>query len=358
MKKALPVFLFFYSILLTTSVNGQKYSNEFLSIGLGARAQAMGNAVVASQEDVMSIYWNPASLVHTQAEGLQIGALHNEWFAGIGKYDYLGFSIPLKNREARLGFGLIRFGIDGIPNTLSLYEDDGSINYNSIVEFSAADYAIYSSYSQKTNLLDGQLSWGLNAKIVRRVIGSFANSWGFGLDLGARWTKNQWRAGLLLRDISTTVNAWSVNFTEEEKDILLVSGNSLPDINSTEITKPSILLGFGRYLNLNQFSIYPEINLFVTTDGQRNTLVSSDPVSMDIGFGLECIYKGVVFLRTGIHQFQYVQDFDLSEKLSVKPSAGVGFKISGFSVDYAFTTLGSGNDQPSHVFSLMYNLNK
>jgi len=37
-----------------------KYSNEFLDIGVSARALSMGNSVVASVNDVTSGYWNPA----------------------------------------------------------------------------------------------------------------------------------------------------------------------------------------------------------------------------------------------------------------------------------------------------------
>lgn len=38
-----------------------KYSNDFLSIGVGAEASAMANAVVAGVNDVTAGYWNPAS---------------------------------------------------------------------------------------------------------------------------------------------------------------------------------------------------------------------------------------------------------------------------------------------------------
>ena len=40
-----------------------KYSNEFLSLGVGAEAYGMGNAVVAQANDVNAMYWNPAGLV-------------------------------------------------------------------------------------------------------------------------------------------------------------------------------------------------------------------------------------------------------------------------------------------------------
>ena len=130
------IVLFF--CLLGNPIFAQKYSNEFLSIGVSANAQALGNAVVAQVDDVTAAYWNPAGLANISSEtGLQIGAMHAEWFAGIGKFDYLGVTLPMANSNRRLGISLIRFGIDGIPNTLSLYEDDGTVNYDNIVEFSA-----------------------------------------------------------------------------------------------------------------------------------------------------------------------------------------------------------------------------
>ncbi|HRD80451.1 MAG TPA: hypothetical protein PLL53_06815, partial [Saprospiraceae bacterium] len=45
-----------------SNATAQKYSNEFLSIGVGARAQGMGMAVIAGGSDVTSGVWNPAGL--------------------------------------------------------------------------------------------------------------------------------------------------------------------------------------------------------------------------------------------------------------------------------------------------------
>ena len=226
-----PFTLLFLALLAAFTAAGQKYSNEFLSIGISARAQAMGNAVIASTTDVTAGYWNPAGLAATPAEeGLQIGAMHAEWFAGVGKYDYLGFSIPFANGKRRLGISAIRFGIDGIPNTLSLYDQFGNVNYDNIVEFSAADYAVFAGIGQQTSFLGGKLALGGNLKVIHRIIGSFANSWGFGLDLAARLETGSWRFGLLGRDISSTFNAWKVSFTDEEKAVLINTGNELPDI--------------------------------------------------------------------------------------------------------------------------------
>ena len=335
---------------------GQKYSNEFLSIGVGARAQGMGSAVIASSSDVFSLFWNPAGLAAIESPNLQLGAMHSEWFAGIGKHDVFAASIPMQSRNSRLALGFVRFGIDGIPNTLSLYNDDGSINYDNIQEFSAADFAFFAGFGTEKEKWGGKLYLGSSAKIVRRVIGQFANSWGFGLDVGSQFHKRNWKTGLMLRDISTTVNSWSVNFSDEDKAILEATGNSLPDIRSTEITKPSVLFNTGRVFNFKKFTLYPEVGFTVTTDGQRNSLISGDPLSMDLNIGLELFYNEFIYLRAGVNQFQYIQNFDDTESLIMKPGLGTGMKLGNFEIDYAFTNLVTNNALYSHIISLKLNM--
>lgn len=337
----------------------QKYSNEFLSIGIGARAHAMGGSVLASVNDVTAGYWNPAGLASFGPDrGLQLGAMHAEWFAGIAKYDYLAATIPLANADRRIGLSMIRFGIDGIPNTLSLFEDDGSVNYDNIVEFSAADYAFLVSYAQKMNLKnkDNNLYIGGNVKVVRRVIGTFANSWGFGLDLGMQYHTKNMKIGVVARDLTSTFNAWKTSFSDSDKEVLLETGNELPDVSSVEVTKPSIAIGVGYSFNFDKVTLNPEINFVATTDGKRNTLIQGDPISIDPGAGLELGYNDFLFLRAGVNQFQYEQDFDKSETLTMRPSLGVGLKLGRFEIDYAFSNLGDEDNKFSHIISLVFEL--
>ena len=88
MKKYLIIFLTMF-ILLSSRGYGQgvKYSNEFLSIGVGARALGMSNAVVATSDNIYSTYWNPAGLTNIQTQRA-LGLMHSEYFAGISKYDF------------------------------------------------------------------------------------------------------------------------------------------------------------------------------------------------------------------------------------------------------------------------------
>ena len=90
MKKflLLTISILFGVNILTAQV--AKYSNEFLAIGVGARALGMGNAYVAVTDDVTSGYWNPAGLT-AMSSPYQVGLMHSEYFAGVAKYDYASF---------------------------------------------------------------------------------------------------------------------------------------------------------------------------------------------------------------------------------------------------------------------------
>lgn len=337
----------------------QKYSNEFLSIGPGARAQGMGTAVVASGQDIFATAWNPAGLAGLDIErGLEIGAMHSEWFGGVGNYDYLGFTLPMANKNQRIGLSLIRFGVDQIPNTLSLYESDGTINFDNVVEFSAADYAFLGTYAREYQKAKGKLRLGGNVKVVHRRIGPFATSWGFGLDLGAQLERGNWTFGLLARDITTTFNAWSFSFTEEEQQTLQITNNSIP-INSVETTRPQVWLGASRSFAITaQIGLQAELDLIITTDGRRNTLISGDPFSIDPAFGLELDYGQFAFLRAGMSQFQQIPDFDGTNAINSRPSLGLGIKMGQLFIDYAYTDLGDDRATFSHIISLRLGLQR
>jgi hypothetical protein len=214
--------LTFLSLVVPFSGEAQfrKYSNEFLNIGAGARGLAMGNAQVATANDATAGYWNPAGLTGVK-DNPNAGIMHAEYFAGIAKYDYASLAIPVQNNKRTLGFSLLRFAVDDIPNTLFLVEPDGSINYNNVQTFSSADYAFLFSFAQNLKeTKNKRISFGANAKVIYRKVGKFASALGFGMDAGVQMHGNQWRLGLVARDITTTFNAWTFNFTEKEKEVL------------------------------------------------------------------------------------------------------------------------------------------
>jgi hypothetical protein len=334
------------SILGAFSVHAQfrKYSNEFLNIGAGARGMGMGGAQVASVSDATAGYWNPAALTAVQ-DHPSVSLMHAEYFAGIGKYDFGSIAIPTKDNRRTLGFTVLRFAVDDIPNTLYLVQPDGSLNYNSITSFSSADYAFLFSYAQKinTNNEDNHLSIGGNAKVIYRKVGTFATAYGFGFDLALQYITPKWSFGAVLRDASTTFNAWSFTFTDREQQALYLTNNNIP-VKSTELTAPRLSLGGSHHFSLGKkSSLSAELAMDVTFDGKRNTVISSDPVSVDPRLGLELNISNTFFLRGGVYNFQQgLKDGDTTNQQKVwiyQPCIGAGFKFGNVAIDYAYNNL-------------------
>lgn len=338
----------------------RKYSNEFLNIGAGARGLAMGNAQVASANDATAGYWNPAGLVGVK-DVPNAGIMHADYFAGIAKYDYASVAVPVQDNRRTLGFSLLRFAVDDIPNTLFLVEPDGSINYGNIQSFSSADYAFLFSFAQNIRETEEKrLSFGVNAKVIHRKVGDFATAWGFGLDAGLQMHGRRWHAGIVARDLTSTFNAWSFSFTEREKEVLYLTKNDIP-VRSTELTAPRLILGGGYDFRIgNSVSLLAEANVDLTFDGKRNTVFSTSTVSADPHLGLEAAIKDVFFIRGGVTNFQRaLADEDTVNQKKVwiyQPSLGAGFKIKNVMLDYAFTNLANqSNPLYTHVFSLRMN---
>jgi hypothetical protein len=351
------------SSLITTGVSAQfrKYSNEFLNIGAGARGLSMGSAQVATVKDGTAGYWNPAGLAGVEDHG-NVNVMHAEYFAGIGKYDYASIALPLSGNKRTIAITGLRFAVDDIMNTLFLVEPDGSINYNNIQAFSSADYAFLLSYGQKLKDTEKKkVNFGLNAKVIHRSVGKFAKAWGFGIDAGLQIQADKWRFGFSGRDITTTFNAWSFNFTEREKEVLYLTNNEIP-VKSTEMTAPRLVAGVARDFRLGQkLSLLAEADFDLTFDGRRNTLVSTGAVSIDPKLGLELNLNDIFFLRGGINNFQKaLADGDTLNQKKVwiyQPSAGAGFRIQNVQIDYAFTNLANqSNPLFTHVFSLQLDL--
>jgi len=341
----------------------RKYSNEFLNIGAGARALGMGGANIASVSGSTAGYWNPSRL-STVMDEPNVAIMHTEYFSGIGKYDYASVAFPVNDNQRTLGVSLMRFAVDDIPNTLYLVEPDGSVNYNNLETFSSADYALLVSMSQILQEYDDySLSLGGNVKVIHRQIGSFAKAWGFGIDAGFQLRTGQWKLGAVLRDVTTTFNTWSFNFTEREKQVLYLTNNDIPE-QSTELTAPRLLLGAAYDFRLGEkMTLSTEAMLETTFDGKRNTLIKTDFASIDPRVGLELNFNDIVFVRAGISNFQQaLKDGDTTNQKKVwiyQPAIGAGFKIKTVHVDYAFTNLANQNSPLyTHVFSLSFDLKK
>lgn len=346
--KKILCFLFLISTFFVTAQTVRKYSNEFMNIGVDAAAFGMANAVTASSQDVNSVYWNPAGLVNLTEN--QMAAMHANYFANIATYNYIAAAMPIDEKSA-VGLSIIRFGVDDIMNTTQLIDSQGNIDYDRISLFSAADYAFMLTYARKTGI-EG-LSLGANAKVIRRVIGEFADAWGFGFDVGVQYQTGNWRFGAMARDVTTTYNTWSINEAEFATIQGAIDGQNQELPETTEITIPKLQIGLAHIFPIKEkFELLAALNLD-TRFAQTNDIISNRNVSSTPAFGFELGYIKMVYLRGGVGNFQDVQQLDGSQQIGFQPNFGVGFKYKGIQIDYAFTNIGDqGVGLYSNIFSL------
>src|SRR5437879_6598994 len=97
-----------------------KYAGEFIAIGVGGRALALGSSYVAIASDVTAGYWNPAGL--SKLSYPQLTLMHDERYAGAVNYDYGAFALPVDARST-LALSIIRLGVDNNDNTTAAWID-------------------------------------------------------------------------------------------------------------------------------------------------------------------------------------------------------------------------------------------
>ena len=323
-----------------------------MNIGVDAKALGMSKTVTAFTNDVNSCYWNPAGLVNL--EDNELALMHASYFANIANYDYIGYAMPL-DTESAVAISVIRFAVDDILDTTQLIDSEGNINYDRIKLFSTSDYGITFSYAR--NLPVQGLSYGINAKVIRRIIGDFANSWGVGFDAGIQFdTDNDWKFGLMARDITTTFNAWSFDNEKLEQIESAIEGQNQTPPEKTEITIPKLELGISKSFKIHyDYKIETGFNLNMRFT-QTNDIISSSFISIAPALGFQASYIDMIYLRGGVGNFQNETQIDETQTLGFQPSFGVGFYYKGITIDYAFTDIG---DQSialySNIFSLRIN---
>lgn len=150
---------------------------QFLKIGVGARAVAMGESFIALANDASAMYYNPAGL--NQIKGREVFFSLTQWPADI-QYGYVGFVLP----TVRLG----TFGVH--VGALTTGDMKRTIPYKGWTGeyFSATDWVAGLSYSRG---LTDRFSIGGNVKMVAEYLDnehivSWAADFGTMFDIGVR----------------------------------------------------------------------------------------------------------------------------------------------------------------------------
>ncbi len=335
--------------LLAFSASADKYAGEFMYVGAGARALALGSAYSAVADDITAGYWNPAGLV--QSRNKSIALMHSERFGGLISYDYLAYS--QEHNGDMYAASLFRtdagkiadtsnlqwydtgsdgvFGEDGTgapgdcgnddydqesnpagtegngewdPGEELIY-DEGRITWNS-----ATDNALYLSWGRALN---DQFSVGATSKLIYRKLMDYS-AWGVGFDVAMRWNATEaFALGINLQDVFGTYMFWDTGVSES--------------VSPTAKMGASFIWPVSRFHSVITFAADGDFR-FEGREFATQYSLSEAGVSLDTHMGLELLIKDTVGLRIGSNEGNM--------------TAGIGFTI-GFSghpvsLDYAWLT--------------------
>ncbi|HET9870194.1 MAG TPA: PorV/PorQ family protein [bacterium] len=179
-------------------------STNFLKIGMGARASAMGGSFTAVSDDATAIFWNPAGLI--LAGGTQFSLTHAEWLDGVDS-EFFAFTQNL-DMDGAFGGSLSYLGSGAFPSTLETstgqYAGLGGM-------VSASDFAGSAAYAQRLGRWFGgdffQRSLvGLRATVVGQNVQQFGSG-GFSVDLGYLYEleRHKFYVGATLLNVGTSI---------------------------------------------------------------------------------------------------------------------------------------------------------
>lgn len=147
----------------------------FLQIGVGARAQAMGNAGTVVVNDATAMFWNPAS-VATMDGTAHLAFDHTDWLADT-KLDYIGAVLPI-SANSSVGLSVLSFQMVNESPVRTVDQPEGTGEF-----YSASDLALGLTYGVE---LTDRFAAGLTGKYVNEQLWNESAS-AFAVDLGIRY---------------------------------------------------------------------------------------------------------------------------------------------------------------------------
>ncbi len=153
MGKAVAAGMLICSLASLVSAAGTS-SAQFLKLGAGARAAALGQSFTGIADDVTATYWNPAGL--SQIQTPQLSLMQNAWLMD-SQYQFAGFGMP--TAHGAWGVSVQRVDFGSIDQYTAADVKDGSFEANSL----AGGLTLSGKISDRYH-------WGLTGKFIQESI--------------------------------------------------------------------------------------------------------------------------------------------------------------------------------------------
>jgi hypothetical protein len=188
-----------------------RYAGEFLSLGAGARALAMGGASIASPLPATAGYYNPAGLAGVNKRSVEF--MHASQFDNLFTYDYLSYAAPMQ-RGMSGALTILYSRVGDIPLTRLADPTQPLSDGNRVeVDGQTGDHE-WAAIASGGKMLGNGWNAGASAKILTKSVAS-ETAVGLGFDLGVRRAiGSRAEFGAVVRDITTSTMAWSTGRTE------------------------------------------------------------------------------------------------------------------------------------------------
>jgi long-subunit fatty acid transport protein len=282
---------------------------QFLKIGVGGRAAALGESFVAISDDASALYWNPAGLA--QFSDNQVIFSHNMWLVDIN-HDFLGAVYHL-DADNSFGISLTSLSMDKMPVTTE-FTPFGNGEF-----FSFSDIALSVTYARR---MTEQFSFGGTVKYIEETLDKLKMR-GVMMDLGTYY-----RTGLGTTRFAVAVSNFGAELAPDG-EVVLVGNRKKSEWQS--FAPPTIFrIGFA-------LEPYQDDENILTTSIQLN---HPNDNSENVSIGVEYSWSKLLFLRGGYKINVDEQDYSFGAGINVPIS------IAQFTFDYAyanFERLGSAH---------------
>ncbi len=318
-KTLCPILLLFASGLAFGQSKTGTTIGQFLLIEPSARAAAMGNAGVATSEEIVSAYYNPGAIGMQTGYGLQL--THSEWLAGIS-YDYVG--------------ALIQAGDAGNFYLSATALNSGEIAVRTVGQplgtgerYTVADLALGIGFGRQ---LTDRFSLGVQLNYVQETIWHSSLATG-GLNVGTIYTLS----GSGMR-IAASVSNFGLQSGYSGRDLRIQydldpdrygDNSSLPgEVHTLQYSLP-VMFRVGMYWPL-RLGENNRVNIAVDAFHPNDNTES-------VSFGAEWSVADFLFLRGG-YQNLFLQDSEVGLTLG----AGLDYSYGDLSlrIDYAWSDHG------------------